>query len=47
MHQLDFGTWRGKERLKIAFTMNEDQIFNAFRTVCMQADIDRDQHAAP
>jgi hypothetical protein len=42
LRDLDFGTWRGKRRLKIILAMDEDQIFNALKTVCVQSAIDRD-----
>jgi hypothetical protein len=40
MRTLDFGSWRGKPRLKIVFSMDEDQIYKALETVIMQAFMD-------
>ena len=40
MRDLDFGLWRGKPRLKIVFSMDEDQILEALRTIALQHLID-------
>lgn len=37
MRDLNFGTWRGKERLKIIFSANEDTIAAALQNVAVQA----------
>jgi hypothetical protein len=37
MRDLDFGTWRGNKRLKIAISTNEDTISDALQNVGIQA----------
>jgi hypothetical protein len=41
MRDLDFGAWRGKERLKIIFSANEDAITAALQNVAIQALSDK------